>query len=254
MTSRICIAIISLGTASSSAFADYSITQQNAPGPTYGTTLNFDEPGGPTGNPPTDSWASLGLAQMYTGFGPTIVGEFSSVECLVGDNKCFGSGHIFMVFDRGVTELSVQVWDSGAEGNLPLYIELYNNSNSSPVWTYYDQYGEHAQAAFDCKQPGESWFNITATDGMVFDRILIGSTLPTNYAIVDNISWNLVPDPNTPCDGDANGDQAVDLADLNLVLANFGTASEEGDLDDSGAVDLADLNLVLANFGNSCDG
>ncbi|XOV76972.1 MAG: hypothetical protein ACFHWZ_09260 [Phycisphaerales bacterium] len=46
----------------------------------------------------------------------------------------------------------------------------------------------------------------------------------------------------------------VDLADLNLVLANFGTASEEGDLDDSGSVDLADLNLVLANFGSSCDG
>jgi len=67
--------------------------------------------------------------------------------------------------------------------------------------------------------------------------------------------WRLVITPgDTPCDGDANGDQMVDLADLNLVLANFGTASEEGDLDDSGSVDLADLNLVLANFGNSCDG
>ena len=59
---------------------------------------------------------------------------------------------------------------------------------------------------------------------------------------------------DTPCDGDANSDQTVDLADLNLVLANFGTASNDGDVDGSGSVDLADLNLVLANFGTSCDG
>ncbi|MFB3431606.1 MAG: hypothetical protein ABL309_11845 [Phycisphaerales bacterium] len=252
MASRICIAIIALGTASSSALADYSIIQQNAPSPTYGTTLNFDEPGGPTGNPPGDAWASLGLATLTAGVGPAFVGEIASLECLLGDNKCLGSGFIFMVFDRGVTEMSVQVWDSSGQGDLPLFIELYNNG--VPVWSYYDQHGEHAQAAWECEQPGDSWFNITATDGMVFDWIVIGSTLPTNYAVVDNISWNLVPDPKTPCDGDANADQAVDLADLNLVLANFGTASEEGDLDDSGSVDLADLNLVLANFGNFCGG
>ncbi|MFG0291744.1 MAG: hypothetical protein ACF8MJ_01170 [Phycisphaerales bacterium JB050] len=56
-----------------------------------------------------------------------------------------------------------------------------------------------------------------------------------------------------PCPGDANGDQAVDLADLNLVLANFGTATSNGDVTGDGNVDLADLNLVLANFGTSCN-
>lgn len=54
------------------------------------------------------------------------------------------------------------------------------------------------------------------------------------------------------CPGDANGDSVVNLADLNLVLANFGTASSEGDVNGDGSVDLADLNLVLANFGSSC--
>lgn len=55
------------------------------------------------------------------------------------------------------------------------------------------------------------------------------------------------------CPGDATGDGAVDLADLNLVLANFGGATTEGDANGDGQVDLADLNLVLANFGSNCD-
>ena len=54
------------------------------------------------------------------------------------------------------------------------------------------------------------------------------------------------------CPGDVTGDGSVDLADLNLVLANFGEATGDGDADDSGNVDLADLNLVLANFGTDC--
>ncbi|MFU8830386.1 MAG: GC-type dockerin domain-anchored protein, partial [Phycisphaerales bacterium] len=51
--------------------------------------------------------------------------------------------------------------------------------------------------------------------------------------------------------GDVNGDGAVDLADLNLVLANFGTNNPAGDANGDGVVDLADLNLVLANFGST---
>lgn len=62
----------------------------------------------------------------------------------------------------------------------------------------------------------------------------------------------LGPDPE-PCDGDATGDNIVDLADLNLVLANFGEATSEGDVTGDDLVDLADLNLVLANFGTTCE-
>lgn len=59
--------------------------------------------------------------------------------------------------------------------------------------------------------------------------------------------------PSEPtCPGDVTGDGSVDLADLNLVLANFGTSpgiGGPGDANCSGEVDLADLNLILANFG-----
>ncbi|MFG0292674.1 MAG: hypothetical protein ACF8MJ_05920 [Phycisphaerales bacterium JB050] len=63
----------------------------------------------------------------------------------------------------------------------------------------------------------------------------------------------ITPGVTPVCDGDANADLAVDLADLNLVLANFGTTNSDGDVNDDGSVDLADLNLVLANFGTACE-
>lgn len=59
-------------------------------------------------------------------------------------------------------------------------------------------------------------------------------------------------DPCAPC-ADVTGDNTVDLADLNLVLANFGSVTSDGDATGDGNVDLADLNLILANFGTACD-
>ncbi len=56
----------------------------------------------------------------------------------------------------------------------------------------------------------------------------------------------------TRCPGDVTADNAVDLADLNLVLANFGQSTDQGDTNADGVVDLADLNAVLANFGSAC--
>jgi|GEM_PF-2928114 len=57
----------------------------------------------------------------------------------------------------------------------------------------------------------------------------------------------------TPCTGDVTGDGLVDLSDLNLVLANFGTDSLDGDANLDGTVDLDDLNAVLGAFGTPCD-
>jgi hypothetical protein len=63
----------------------------------------------------------------------------------------------------------------------------------------------------------------------------------------------LVPDSTPACIGDTNADGTVDLADLNLVLGNFGQTADSGDTNADGVVDLADLNTVLAAFGTACD-
>jgi hypothetical protein len=49
--------------------------------------------------------------------------------------------------------------------------------------------------------------------------------------------------------GDADGNNVVDLADLNVILTRFGTADTMPDLDGSGLVDLPDLNIALLSFG-----
>jgi hypothetical protein len=79
------------------------------------------------------------------------------------------------------------------------------------------------------------------------------------------------PDPNFPergivdmgayefqvagCPGDINGDGRTDLADLGILLADFGCTAPGpcvGDINGDGRTDLADLGILLADFGMTC--
>ena len=54
------------------------------------------------------------------------------------------------------------------------------------------------------------------------------------------------------CVGDLDGDGDTDLADLGILLADFGCPQPgpcAGDLDGDGDTDLADLGILLADFG-----
>lgn len=58
-----------------------------------------------------------------------------------------------------------------------------------------------------------------------------------------------------PCPGDVNRDARVDAADLDSVLAGFGThppPGTSGDVDQNGVVDQADVDIVLFGFGVTC--
>jgi hypothetical protein len=58
-----------------------------------------------------------------------------------------------------------------------------------------------------------------------------------------------------PCPADLNGDGVIDLADLGILLADFGCVAPgpcPGDIDGDGDTDLADLGVLLAEFGTSC--
>lgn len=65
-----------------------------------------------------------------------------------------------------------------------------------------------------------------------------------------------VGDACEACPGDVNGDGDVNLSDLSILLANFGTlggtTQEMGDLNGDGDVNLSDLSILLGNFGLSC--
>jgi hypothetical protein len=57
---------------------------------------------------------------------------------------------------------------------------------------------------------------------------------------------------DSPCFGDANGDNHVDFSDVTAVLANFNEAGPDGDADGDGDVEFSDISAVLANLGSDC--
>ena len=71
----------------------------------------------------------------------------------------------------------------------------------------------------------------------------------------DNLFDAADPDCTPPCVGDLNGDRRVDISDLAVLLAHFGTTGAQpadGDLDGDQDVDLSDLARMLSVFGTTC--
>ena len=60
----------------------------------------------------------------------------------------------------------------------------------------------------------------------------------------------------TLCDGDVDGNGYVELADLALLLTNYGRVNgarvNQGNMDGDADVDLDDLAGLLSRFGASC--
>ncbi|MFI4855590.1 MAG: proprotein convertase P-domain-containing protein, partial [Phycisphaerales bacterium JB065] len=94
-----------------------------------------------------------------------------------------------------------------------------------------------------------SVFSGTPVEGDWIVTVVDASAI--DAGVINSVCVSVVAAPGE-CVGDVTGDHSVDLADLNLVLANFGQVTSDGDADGSGEVDLADLNIILANFGATC--
>lgn len=69
---------------------------------------------------------------------------------------------------------------------------------------------------------------------------------------IDDVRVFGVSCATSECPGDTNGDNTIDLDDLDLVLTNFGEMTSEGDTDGNGVINLDDLDAVLTAFGTDC--
>lgn len=72
---------------------------------------------------------------------------------------------------------------------------------------------------------------------------------------VDSLGGRMKYEVEYDCFGDLNGNKAVDLQDLALLLSNYGNTGMfyfDGDLDEDGDVDLADLANLLSLYGTVC--
>jgi hypothetical protein len=167
-------------------------------------------------------------------------GGVSGAEDQFGGNDS-NPATVMTGIEIGIPVEDLTTWD----GSSPLKIQVFINGQNHDFVS-----NQHLQFACtaDLGEPRFVDFNSFAGDqfAQLSFSASTGRFSRTNAAPP-------VCEPSVPCPGDATGDQSVDLADLNLVLANFGTASTTGDVTGDGNVDLADLNLVLANFGTTCE-
>ena len=167
-----------------------------ATAPTYGTTLNFDEVGGPTGEfVPSDSWAGIGISSFGAGDGNNQVGNFNSTPGFgwLPDNNVFvGNFGVFIEFNTDVTEFSAQVWDNGGPADfISGGMLAVAQKDGADVGSFFWETPVFGTA-------GDNWFNFTTTGGDTFDRIVfVGFAFVSPITIVDNISFNTVPVPGT---------------------------------------------------------
>ena len=76
-------------------------------------------------------------------------------------------------------------------------------------------------------------YSLVATDA-------VGNTSP---------AATLSPTTLNPKPGDLNGDNAVNITDLSIMLSNFNTANAVADINKDGTVNIFDLSILLSNYG-----
>ncbi len=74
-----------------------------------------------------------------------------------------------------------------------------------------------------------------------------------NFDATANIDDGSCEYESCVCQGDVNGDGAITVADILLILSNFGcTTGCSADVDGDGSVTVSDVLVVLSLFGNPC--
>lgn len=178
----------------SAATADFTFSQTADQAPTYSTTLNFDEAGGPTGVVDATAWQADYGVQLSDGLGPsTFVGDLNTTlgyPWLPTDNAAFGYFGIYVKFDTAVTDFSFQAWDNSGDpspfgGGFLVFLLNEDQSSYAQSETWTPAWGG----------VGDTWYDVKATNGDSFDYVLITGFGFSPETAVDNMSWNVVPTP-----------------------------------------------------------
>lgn len=194
--------------------------------------------------------------------------------CWVTDSRA-GSGVGTWDIDNGATTLLSPVFDLAGQADAVV-----------SYWRWYSNTAGGAPNAdifvIDVTPDGSNWFNVETvgptgpetSGGWFYHEARIGDLInPTSTvrfrfvasdlatgsiveAALDDFMITVTDCEDVSCPGDLDGDLDIDLEDLAVLLANFGTTSgadpEDGDVDGDGDVDLADLSVVLSVFGSVC--
>ena len=147
-------------------------------------------------------------------------------------------------------------WDiTDADGVIVLSGGPYSENQTEYVVTSCLEYGCYALNVHDTYGDGMSWNGVdgyyllieTASE-IVLAEIISGS----NFGTEATHPFCLEGDTTT-CLGDLNSDGVITVADILLVLSDFGCTSNcSADIDNDGAVTVADVLALLSLFGQAC--
>lgn len=93
--------------------------------------------------------------------------------------------------------------------------------------------------------------------GGAFQSVLVfGTPLATEVDYQPHVARLVIGEPIS-CPGDLDGDSAVGITDLAILLSNYGVTGsatvEDGDFDGDYDVDINDLSQMLSRFGTTCE-
>ena len=177
---------------------------------------------------------------------------------IVSDLKIGPDGYLYVVTHIGTTSIRAgvrrirpvnppeiihgKVTLQGRNGlplGVPLTLQLYTGSTlAQTITTTLDAYGKfseqvNAPNAYTLKAKAGSYLSITIPNVAI---------APQGFAYRELVFT---------VNGDINGDDVIDDADLLGVLFAFGSSDSAADLNNDGVVDDADLLTVLFNFGST---
>lgn len=178
-----------------SASAGVSVSYSDS-APTYSTTLNFDEAGGPTGGLVGNEWSSHGISSLMSGIGDGgFVGDLNSIlgtTWLGTGNAWTGPWGGYLNFSQDLTAFSCQFWDDSGPATIfnggaivvakKAGVEVGSFFIDNPTWS----------------ETGPTWVNITTDGGSTFDEVdFVGFNWIGPTEVIDNLSWNTIPTPGS---------------------------------------------------------
>ena len=159
------------------------------------------------------------------------------------------------ILDLEGVDATVSYWrwyHISTEWDDELVVEVSNNGGSS--WTTVETVDDRAE-----------W---TPVQWNLSDYVTPTSQVQVRFTVDDSPNNSLVEaliddfrvefidcEPPAECPEDLNGDGLIDLADLAVLLGNYGQSGmgpEDGDLNGDGTIDLADLSQLLSVYGTAC--
>ena len=188
--------------------------------------------------------------------------------CYVTDNSSADSCNSDV--DNGSTILTSPVFDASVGGTIISYARWHHN-------TYGDNPGTDPMVVEISNDAGLTWSGLETVgpsgDGttggwalksfLVNDYIAGTSLMLVRFTVsdlgdnsqsvvesgVDGFSVEYIEcSPETPCEGDVNGDGSVTVEDILIAIAQFGQ-SGDGDVNNDNIVDTNDLLVIIASWG-----